>query len=144
MIATEFVVVMNEVEACLRPDKHVVPRIQADAASQFQEQMIGAGEVRAGEEITGQHALIETYALSSQAASQLQCGVFAQRWGIDGAKVIEDGTERQEALGKVSGCPPGHFATNPKVLEQQEIATDRGEYSAAYVLGKEIRSSVGR
>ena len=72
--------------------------------------------------------------------------MFAQRWSVDRAKIIEDRTEGQEALRKIPGRPPGNFTFNAKMLPQQEIAAECWKRSSAYVLGKETRPThiVGR
>ena len=142
--ATEFDIVINKIEAHLRSDENVIDGIELHACSQVAKEVIRTRKVRAREETARHKGLVEAYALAPNSTFNLDCRMLSHRGSKNSIEVVKDGTEGQEPLRDILCGSPENLATNPEMVGQQNIASNRRKDSAANRLREMIAGGVGR
>lgn len=138
MSTAEFEVIANEIEPRLRPHKEVLHRVKLDSSPNIAQQVIHAGEVCAGEEAAGKSILVKTNALGAEPGHKLRSRSLAQWRSKHRVKVVENGTERQEALRKIAFGPPPDFAAYAKMLQEKKIAAEASENASSHRLREKL------
>lgn len=138
MVVAEFEVVADKVDTRFRPNEEVVERVELYACTHIAQQVVAAHKIGAGEGPASHKVLVEANALSPKATHQFQGRVLPQRWGIDRINIVKNWPERSKVIGEVTGCTPRYLTAYAEMLEQQEVAAEVGENTAANILRKKI------
>ena len=129
---------MNEISVRLRSHKDAGHEIKAERSPDVYEKMVVAHKIAAGKGAARREGLVKADALAANAGKKFWLSYFAETWGIQQIKVVQDRPVRLKSLIEGLACSPGNFRLESHVILKGEIATEAKECASPKRLGRMI------
>ncbi len=128
----EFVVVVDLVYMGFGAQENVVPNVETNAGAKMSVEMVAAHVISAAYECAVD-LTVETKVFATKSNHQFRLYPLAKPGGIDGVKVIQDGTERKCVGIVILPGSPGYLTLDADLVmvQKEDIGADAGKKSAA-------------
>src|SRR5262249_14951053 len=119
---TEFLVVVDQIQMGLRPDKETLGRIYLHPHSKMSHEMVDGDVVLAVIEIAGLERLVMGGGFRSETRQELHVSTVCKLGRVDRVKVVKERAIRLHSLPDTTTRLPGKFALKTYVPEQDHVA----------------------